>query len=207
MGDHLPVDHLRHPRLGSLRPRHQPGVRLLSVGNCRRLLGTRQERTIIVRPRAEHASLCCRVWPCGHRRRAAWLVDRTLARAGSSDRRVHHRRLCHAAGRACALAGAVDGTWLHGESLRRIPDGGVSHRHQHLAWRARGAENPDRGRQELRRLRFHHSAPHRAASHDSLHHGGHQAGGGPWRGGHGHRRILHGDFGAWRDHHQRGQCF
>ena len=91
------------------------------------------------------------------------LVDRPLPRRRGGDRHLCHRRLCHAARRTGAAPDAVAGARLRGQGGGGDADVGVPDLHQHLARRRRGAQEPDRCRQILRRLGPHHPAPHRAA--------------------------------------------
>src|SRR5262245_9738035 len=115
------------------------------------------------------------------------------------------------AGYAMPLVALVPLLVLWGARLRvrgrgDLPDGGVSDLHQHLARRNRGAENPDRGRQVLRRARFRNPAADHPAGDAALHHGGHPPRRRPRRGRHGDRGVLHLDLRARRrDHHLRQQ--
>ena len=73
--------------------------------------------------------------------------------ARGGDRHLRHGWLCHAARGAGAAAHAVARPGLCGEGRGGVPDVGLSDLHQHLARRHRGAKEPDRGRQVLRRAR------------------------------------------------------
>ena len=143
-----------HPgAVGDVRPRHQPGVRLLPQRHRRRVLGAR--RSGVLRRRWRRACSPSSSGSASPSSSACRWASSSAASARSRRRSASmSRRLCHAARRAGAAADAVAGIGLRGEGGGGDADVGLSGLHQHLGRGHRGAEEPDRCGQVVGRPRI-----------------------------------------------------